>query len=80
MGKLKKHKKLRKCKGRTRVNVNGRWEMQEFEKGYFHGWGTDYEEFESGPGNFSVAIVELPDGRVVTPAAGDIVFLDRSDE
>lgn len=38
--------------------------------------GTNYEEFESGPGNYTVAIVELPDGRIVMPVADDIVFLD----
>ena len=32
--------------------------------------------FDSGPGNYSVAIVELPDGRVVIPVADDIVFID----
>lgn len=42
----------------------------------FHQWGTNYEEFESGPGNYTVAIVELPDGRIVMPVADDIVFLD----
>lgn len=31
---------------------------------------------ESGPGNYTVAIVELPDGRIVMPVADDIVFLD----
>jgi len=30
----------------------------EWETGFFHKWGTNYEEFESGPGHFPVAIVE----------------------
>ena len=30
----------------------------------FHQFGCDYEEFESGPGNYSTAIVELEDGTV----------------
>ena len=30
----------------------------------FHQFGVDYEEFDSGPGNFSTAIIELPDGTV----------------
>jgi len=29
----------------------------------FHGWGHNYEEFETGPGSYSVAIIEHPDGR-----------------
>ena len=30
----------------------------------FHGFGVDYEEFETGPGNFSTAIIERDDGSV----------------
>lgn len=44
--------------------------------GKFHQWGVDYEEFETGPGNFSVAIVELPDGTVNTFEASYVKFLD----
>ena len=47
-----------------------------FEIGKFHQWGSNYEEFENGAGNYSVAIVELPDGTVVMPVADDICFLE----
>lgn len=67
---------MRKCKGRYSVYENGKWEEREFEMGYFHQWGADYEEFESGPGNYSVAIVELPGGKIVTPVAQNIEFID----
>lgn len=67
---------MRRCKGHYGVCENGKWEEREFEIGYFHQWGVDYEEFESGPGNYSVAIVELPDGKIVTPVAQDIEFID----
>ncbi len=69
--------KLRRCKGKYNIYENGKWNSMEFELGYFHEWGMNYEEFcDSGPGNYSVAIVELPDGRIVMPVADDIVFLD----
>lgn len=65
--------RMRTCKGRYWQNGQpGHYE--EFENGVFHQWGSDYEEFESGAGNYSVAIVELPDGKVVTPNANDIQF------
>jgi len=32
--------------------------------GRFHCWGSGYEEFDSGPGNYTVAIVELEDGSI----------------
>lgn len=31
--------------------------MEDF-RGYFHGWSTDFEEFEAGPGLHPVGIVE----------------------
>lgn len=38
--------------------------------GVFHQWGISYEEFESGPVNFTIAIVETKDGKIhdVLPA------------
>lgn len=62
--------RMRTCKGRY-------WQSdryEEFENGVFHQWGSSYEEYENGAGNYSVAIVELPDGKVITPNANDIQF------
>jgi hypothetical protein len=44
--------------------------------GKFHQWGSDYEWFESGTGNFSVGICEADDGKIFTPHPKDIEFLD----
>lgn len=46
-------------------------------EGYFHHWGVDYEEFETGPGPFTVGVVELDDGSVVQRPVSQIKFLDR---
>ena len=67
---------MRKCKGKLLVCKNGKYEEEKFVFGFFHEWGVNYEEFESGAGNYSVAIVELPDGKIITPLAEDIQFLD----
>ena len=45
-------------------------------KGHFHAWGVDYEEFETGAGNFSTAIVELENGEVINERADLIRFDD----
>jgi hypothetical protein len=45
--------------------------------GTFHGWGVDYEEFETEPGNYTVAIVEKDNGEVVLVHASLIRFMDR---
>ena len=63
---------MRKCKGR----YYKQGQYHDFEMGYFHQWGCNYEEFETGAGNYSVAIIELPNGEVVMPVADDIQFLD----
>lgn len=41
----------------------------------FHEFGVSYEEFESGPGNYSTAIIELPDGTVKNVPVEDIEFI-----
>lgn len=46
-------------------------------EGFFHHWGVDYEEFETGPGPFTVGVVELDDGSVVQRPASAIKFTDR---
>ena len=42
--------------------------------GTFHQFGLDYEEFENGAGNYSTAIVEMPDGSVKNVPVENIVF------
>ncbi|MEI3450523.1 MAG: hypothetical protein V8Q67_03420 [Blautia massiliensis (ex Durand et al. 2017)] len=48
---------MRQCKGMHFKDGK----FYEFELAYFHQWGSDYEEFEAAPGNFTTAIVVLPD-------------------
>jgi len=47
--------------------------------GKFHGWGTNYEEFETGAGNFTCAIVERDDGSVELVYANCVRFLDAAE-
>jgi len=42
--------------------------------GLFHQFGVNYEEFETGPGNFTTAVVEMPDGEVKNVPVELIVF------
>ncbi len=53
--------------------------IEDATEGKFHGWGVEYEEFENGPGNYSVAIVEMADGTVQTLMPWAIRFLDGED-
>jgi len=68
----------RECKGKYYITstqkLTGHYE--EFEKGMFLGFGIDYEEFESGPAQYTTAIVELKDGKVVTTSPEFIQFIN----
>jgi len=52
-------------------------EKAELCKGLFHQFGCDFEEFESGAGNYTTAIVELPSGEIITPCVDLIRFDDK---
>lgn len=47
----------------------------DIKSGRFHGYGFDFEEFENGAVQVSIAIVELGDGTVAMPRADNIRFL-----
>lgn len=47
--------------------------------GKFHCWGSSYKEFESGPGNYSVAIIELEDGRIKQIVPDDVQFVKETE-
>ncbi len=67
---LPKTKNWRTCKGR--YFKDGEW--HNFENGLFHQWGNDFIEFETGPCNYTLAIVELEDGKVITTGPENIQF------
>jgi len=41
----------------------------------FHEWGVNFEEFETGPGNYSIAIIERADGTVENVPVDMIKFI-----
>ena len=63
---------LRPCKAATWVKS-----VKKEVTGRFHKWASDYQEFDSGPGNFTVALIETDDGKIVACAAETVQFLDR---
>lgn len=52
------------------------WESDFNHAGLFHQWAASYEEFENGAGNFTVAIVELPDGTIEQVLPSNVKFVD----
>jgi hypothetical protein len=56
--------------------VTQNWRLVDKGVAVFHQFGVDYEEFESGPGSYSAALVEWPDGTVEIVRADRIRFMD----
>lgn len=55
-------------------------EKIEYGVGEFHQFGLSLELHEDGFGNLSIAIVEMPDGTVLTPPANMIKFVNDESE
>lgn len=64
----------RKVSGKRFVWCDGRPSFEEFTDGRFITWGMDFEELEGGPVNYTTAIIELPDGQVITTRPDHIKF------
>ncbi len=52
----------------------------ELGTGIFHQFGYDCMEDDRGFSSYSTAIVEMPDGSVITPAANMIKFINDESE
>lgn len=64
---------MRKCRATI-------WENREPVpvEGLFHRWAQQFEDCgDAGIGNYTVALIELVDGRIVEAAPDTVVFLDR---
>lgn len=53
-------------------------EKKEIFHGVFHQWGCCFEEFETGAGNYSVAIVELEDGTIRECLPTEVKFISAA--
>lgn len=57
------------------VKYKSNYQTTEYDaEGVFHQWAQSYEEFESGPGNWTYAIIERPDGTIAQINPGMIQF------
>ena len=71
-------RKVQTYKYKKPVSPSSVWDKVEDGIGIFIQYGADYEEFETGPGNYTTAIVEMPDGTVKNIPVENIKFLDKS--
>ncbi|WP_041360213.1 hypothetical protein [Nitrosomonas sp. Is79A3] len=73
------HRKVIVYEGRYSGTPN-RYEKIEYGIGVFIQFGLAIEEDEKGFSNYSVAIVEMPDGTVLTPPPTMIKFINDESE
>jgi len=66
---------MRKIEWMDFKGVDGKL-TREWKEGVFHAFGVNYEEFETGPGNYSTAIIELPDGTIKNIPVENIKFVE----
>ena len=50
------------------------WEPDFINEGVFHGWYNAYEEFDTGVGNYTVALVEIADGTILEVLPSNLKF------
>jgi hypothetical protein len=60
---------------RVEGSARNQWVLEPAGEALFHQFGVSYEEFESGPGNYSTAIVEWPDGKLENVPVDHVQFV-----
>lgn len=63
----------------TWCKISKEYHVSDRGEAIFHQWGVAYEQFEAGPGNYNVAIVEWPDGTVEEIQSRFIRFIDKAE-
>ena len=59
-------------------NGTGRYESGYSLKGTFHRWGVEYSEFNNGTVSYTVGLIELEDGTIISVAPENIKFEDKT--
>ena len=62
------------------ISGTGTWAEEYTEPGMFHEWANAYTEFETGPGNYTVGIVELPNGTITLVEPSRLKFVVEEEE
>jgi len=66
-------------KGHEVVKGTGCWQKDFENVGFFHQWASAYEEFETGAGNYTVAIVEVEDRTIEQVLPSNLKFVGLFD-
>lgn len=61
---------------KKRIPESSRW-SDFIHEGTFHKWGNAFEEFESGVGNYTIAIVEVEGGTIEEVFPTNVKFISN---
>lgn len=61
---------------KTKVPDTGCWQKDFKNKGVFHQWASAYENHGENAGNYTIALVELPDGTMQEILPINIKFIN----
>lgn len=67
---------MRQCEFEVYQKLNGESKWRKYT-GMFHRWANQYEEFTEGPGNYTVALIEMDDGTITEAPPDRVKFLDK---
>lgn len=62
--------------GKVCKEGTGCWEDGFPNTGIFHQWASSWEGSSDRPGEYTVGLVELPDGSIVEVSPTDLIFVD----
>lgn len=57
--------------------ISGHFEPEFVNEGIFHQWAAAYEESGAGFGNYTVALIENPDGTISEVKPENVKFLNQ---
>lgn len=60
----------------TRKEGTGCWEVDFTHEGLFHEWGVSHIEGDNGFGNYSIALIQIPDGTIQEVLPSNLKFID----
>ena len=60
----------------TTITGTACWESEYTHEGLFHQWAAAYEDSGEGFGNYTVGIIELPDGTIEQILPTNIKFIE----
>jgi len=63
-----------KLLGKKQLDNTNCWEKDFLHEGLFHQWGNAYEESTAGFGNYTVALIEMPDGTIESVLPDNVRF------